>query len=181
MRSWQMAMATVFAATMAGAAPAGAAIVSGTYAFTATGFGGFADLSGAVTITFDNSANITNSTANITLDSLSFVLGSAISYTYNFAGDELTIGGLNFGATGIVSGTDDFILGFNGASGTAGGEFFGALQSSTTSPFEIGFTYTGTVTFTPAATVPEPSTLALLGLALAGLGAARRQAAPRPD
>ncbi|WP_270938599.1 PEP-CTERM sorting domain-containing protein [Falsiroseomonas oryzae] len=174
-----MAALLVAVSTAMAAMPAGAAIISRTYEFTATRIPFFPDVSGSATVTFDDSASIVDSTVGIVLNALSMPLGSQVAFTYDKANDRLFIGGLAGTDVGVGTvrspavGQDDFILGIN-APGSAA-TFFGFTRTSSdpdrTSAYGTGV---GTVSV-----VPEPASLALLGLGLGGLAVARRRRAAR--
>jgi hypothetical protein len=191
----------VGAALMSGgfAGTAQAAIISGTYAFSASdfqnnpGFGGAAGLAGSFTLSFDNSADIVDSTAltvnSLTLNGVPTALFGQIGFRYTQLGDRLNIGGVAglLGAEGVQVGMDvyDFSLRFQPVSGPNGPAFFSLLVGTGNGTTDRGlldpqFTEIRNLsaTFTPAENrVPVPSTLALAGLGAVALTLARRRGA----
>src|SRR4051812_291307 len=99
-----------FAILMAAMSPVRAATISHTYTFSASAGGPFDPFVGSFSLTFDNSADIsdisTGTTAGITLltQPAGFTLGSPLAFFYTKASDSIGIGGLNAGVFSLVPG-----------------------------------------------------------------------------
>jgi hypothetical protein len=165
------------------AAPASAAIISNTYNFTASGFTTFSGsatpaapvdpVTGSFSVTFDNTVTVDNVTSGITQNALNIALGSTLAFSYVANVDMLMIGGLQTNVSGILNGSDDFLLVINGVSTTPVFTTFGYTDAEF--PDVAFLASTGSVTVGAVVAVAEPGTLALFGAALAGLGFIRRK------
>lgn len=162
-----------------------AAPISGTYNFSSTEFtstfGSVAPVgtvTGSFSVSFDNSTSIPDTTVGLTLNSINlpFAVG-LVAFRYGKALDRLTLGqevngdGVEF----LASLTNDFRLTVNTFSTVPTFVQFGytvATQNDVWISRTVSISKVAEVT-----SVPEPGTLALLGVGLAGLGVARRNRA----
>ncbi len=162
------ALAVALVGLTAGAAQA--VPVTQTYNFAATGAfsppGPFDDFSGSVTVTYDTDVTVTNQTTGITLNSLSFPIGSAIAFNYDSVSDELAFGGSAVGVA-IVSDTEnDFYIAIQSASGTPTSDFLIYMTEA------LGYS---TTSISVTTGVPEPGSLVLFGAGLMCLGLLARR------
>lgn len=160
--------ALAFVALVVSAGPSRAAIISGTYSFSASGFSGSgvapADpVMGSFTVTFDNSTSQQPVALSDVVINISGYTGNSSFYLHNT--DEFVLEIFNLGSN------DVFNLDINHTSsdpvfGSANFQLEANKSSSASS---------GSVSFTSAATTtPEPASLALCAAGLAGWASARR-------
>jgi len=139
---------------------------------------------GSFSVTFDNVKELTDVTSGISVKGLNIALDSVPVFTYVIGlADFLFIGGLDSGADGVTTVTDDFTLGIE-LSPTGTPTSAGFFYSQTA----LGVFFASTVTLTPLEPTPisEPNTVSLLSLGLASIGVrhwhnGKRRSAIRPQ
>jgi hypothetical protein len=148
-----------------------AAPITLNFDFSASAFGPDAPVDpvvGSFSVTFDNATEVTDVTSGISLTGLNIPLDSVPAFTYVIGlADFLFIGGLDSGADGVTTVSDDFSLGIElTPTGTPTSASFFYSQTAS------GVFFASTVTLTPSqpTPIPEPATLTVLGLSLAGIG-----------
>jgi len=134
------------------------------FGFIASGFDSRAPadpVTGAFTITFDNSTTHFEQITGLTYYNLNIALDSAPSFDYGRSGDVLLLGAAVNGTSVVGSGSNDLSFFISNVStNPVAGPAFIYSQASTFNTFQ------GTFVLTPFATpapTPEPGTLVLFG------------------
>ena len=147
-----------------GASRAEAEPITLSFGFIANGFESGAPVdpvTGAFTITFDNSTTRIDQTTGLTYHNLNIALDSAPSFDYARFEDSLLLGAAVSGTSVVGSGSNDLSFSiFNVSTNPVAGPAFNYSQASTFNTFQGTFVLTPFATPTPT---PEPATLVLFG------------------
>lgn len=149
-----------------------AAIITLDYTATGANFsGGTPPVDPAIvsfSLTFDNSAAISDTTVGLTVNSANFTYAPTVVFTYSAFFDRIIISANS--TTGMGGSTDDFLLSIATASAAPS---LTAFQLSTASVPSIMFATIRILSPNTVTEAPEPASLALLGVAFAAIGAMR--------
>ncbi len=140
--------------------------------FTMSGFGIGAPVdpvTGSFSVTFDNTADIIDGTG-ITA-TINTAVDGVFEFTYYASLDQLLVGGSANGASGVGSGTNDFLLTINTASTDPSALLFDYIAGGS-----AAFTATS-LTNSFSTDVPEPASVLLFAMGCVGLAAARSRRA----
>ncbi len=169
MRRTLTALGTALA--LATAAPVHAAIISGIYTVEADfSSGPFDPFIASFSVTFDDATGNTGTATAVTLPA-GFDPGP-LQYNYSARFDTLTIFGSVDGTRSQFS-TGDFALTIFGVP-AAPSLFSFVYMSDADAVLRVAGSSQGTAGFTPATAVPEPTSLALLGVGFLGLAGVAR-------
>ena len=160
-------------------ASAEAALITETLTFTASAFHPSPapqdPVNGSFTVTFDPAVSSTGSLDAISLTIFGHTYTLAEVGYHSLTGGEIDFGALVNGINTIPTpGSNDFVYIHTGGPASCPFDDFQYTVVGNTAGFEDGRL---TCTITPGGppTLPEPSTLALLGIGLAGIGLARQR------
>jgi hypothetical protein len=153
-----------------------AAPITKTYSVKATNFsaipgGGivpFDPVFLSITITFDPSGDVSETTSGVIVNALN-VSADTIGFEYFTAFETLSIGGILYSVNSTVPGTNDFNLIMSSA--TSDTPYFESFQYSTLNSSDVY----RTSTIEAWEAIPEPASLAALGMGLLGLASLRRR------
>src|SRR5262245_35445358 len=89
-----------------------AALITLNANFSAAGFPGMPvdPVTGTFSVTFDNTTNVNDVMAGVSLTNLNITLGSAPAFDYQTSGDQLIIGGVQNTNNAVLPGTNDISL-----------------------------------------------------------------------
>lgn len=177
-----LALLALVLVSVPAAKPADAALINQTYDFTVTDFVAigpndplaYSAITGTFTLVFDTAAGLI-SNQPFSFDALSEAFGPfAINYNAPTAG-RVQIGGTISGIGSLFPGANDFSMGVTVVNPLAP-QLDSFVFTDASSAGGVWFADTRIITLATTETVPEPGMAAVFGLALLGLGLARKRA-----